>query len=172
MRVYDMALVEEEWSVAFEPMGPTSFEAIPFKEWQFSHWEIAMSEPLSGDTTEMLMALSLSGVPEEVVTAHFSQVEFHLYVPNAFTPDNDGVNDAFLPLGSGFNAEKYTFTVFNRWGEVVFATSDSEEPWIGQNNQRAGTHFVPDGVYGYSVTAQGYHDIEPTVIRGTVTVVR
>ena len=172
VRVYDMALVEEEWSVAFEPMGPTSFEAIPFKEWQFSHWEIAMSEPLSGDTTEMLMALSLSGVPEEVVTAHFSQVEFHLYVPNAFTPDNDGVNDAFLPLGSGFNAEKYTFTVFNRWGEVVFATSDSEEPWIGQNNQRAGTHFVPDGVYGYSVTAQGYHDIEPTVIRGTVTVVR
>ena len=51
-------------------------------------------------------------------------MEFHLYVPNAFTPDNDGVNDAFHPLGAGFEGDLYTFSVFNRWGEVVFATDD------------------------------------------------
>jgi hypothetical protein len=54
----------------------------------------------------------------------------------------------------------------------VFVTDNAEEPWIGQNNQRFGTHFVPDGVYGYRVEAKGHHEIAPTVLRGTVTVVR
>ena len=107
-----------------------------------------------------------------MVKAHFEPVEFRLFVPNAFTPDNDGVNDAFHPLGSGYNAETYSFMVFNRWGELVFVTDNAEEPWIGQNNQRFGTHFVPDGVYGYRVEAKGHHEIAPTVLRGTVTVVR
>jgi len=171
VRVVDMAMVESTWNMSFEPQGPVVFEAISEEEWQFSHWEVAVSTPMPEDKANP-MALSLADVPYEIVTAHFEPVEFHLYVPNAFTPDNDGVNDAFHPMGSGFEGDLYTFSVFNRWGEVVFATDDPELPWIGQNNQRLGTHFVPDGVYGYRVEAQGYHELVPTVLRGTVTVVR
>ena len=171
VRVVDMAMVESTWNMSFEPQGPVVFEAISEEEWQFSHWDVAVSTPMPEDKANP-MALSLADVPYEIVTAHFEPVEFHLYVPNAFTPDNDGVNDAFHPMGSGFEGDLYTFSVFNRWGEVVFATDDPELPWIGQNNQRLGTHFVPDGVYGYRVEAQGYHELVPTVLRGTVTVVR
>ncbi len=171
VRVLNMAMVEDVWTTSFEPEGPTVFEAISEEEWQFSHWEVAVTEPLP-EARANPMALLLADVPVEIVTAHFEPVEFHLYVPNAFTPDNDGVNDSFQPLGSGFEGDLYHFSVFNRWGEVVFQTDDPDVPWIGQNNQKLGTHFVPDGVYGWRVEAQGYHELIPTVLRGTVTVVR
>jgi len=171
VRVVDMAMVEDTWNMSFEPEGPVTFEAISEEEWQFSHWEVMSSTPEPEEKANP-MALSLTDVPFEVVTAHFEPVEFHLYVPNAFTPDNDGVNDSFLPLGAGFAGSSYSFSVFNRWGQVVFVSNNPEQPWIGQNNQKLGTHFVPDGVYGFRVEAQGYHEIVPTVLRGTVTVVR
>jgi len=171
VRVLNMAMVEDVWTTSFEPDGPTVFEAISEEEWQFSHWEVAVTEPLP-EARANPMTLLLANVPVEIVTAHFTPVEFHLYVPNAFTPDNDGVNDSFQPMGSGFEGDLYHFSVFNRWGEVVFQTDDPDLPWIGQNNQRFGTHFVPDGVYGWRVEAQGFHELIPTVLRGTVTVVR
>ena len=171
VRVLNMAMVEDVWTTSFEPDGPTVFEAISEEEWQFSHWEVAVTEPLP-EARANPMTLLLANVPVEIVTAHFTPVEFHLYVPNAFTPDNDGVNDSFQPMGSGFEGDLYHFSVFNRWGEVVFQTDDPDLPWIGQNNQRFGTHFVPDGVYGWRVEAQGFHELIPTVRRGTVTVVR
>ena len=118
------------------------------------------------------MALDLTDVPAEIVTAHFEPVEFHMYVPNAFTPDNDGVNDAFHPLGSGYEGEMFWYGIFNRWGELVFESTDSDVSWYGQDQRGDGTHFVPDGVYGYSVNVKGFHDLVPTFLRGTVTVVR
>ena len=118
------------------------------------------------------MALNLEGVSYENVAAYFKEVEFRLFIPNAFTPDNDGVNDSFLPLGQGFTSEQYRFTVLNRWGEVVFETTNPETPWIGENNLNGGEHFVPDGVYMYSVTALGSHDLSSSTYRGYITIVR
>ena len=171
VRVRDMAMVDDVWTSQFEPVGPVVMEAISEEEWQFSHWETSVTTP-SPDDRSALVALDLTDVPVEVVTAQYVPVEFHLYVPNAFTPDNDGVNDAFLPLGAGFEGGSYQFSVFNRWGEVVFQSDNPEKAWAGENNQKNGLHFVPDGVYGYSVQAQGFHDLTPTVLRGTVTIVR
>jgi len=118
------------------------------------------------------MALNLDGVPYENVVAYFKEVEFRLFIPSAFTPDNDGVNDSFLPLGQGFTSEHYRFTVLNRWGEVVFETNNPDTPWVGQNNSMGGEHFVPDGVYMYSVTALGAHDLSSSTYRGYITLVR
>ena len=62
--------------------------------------------------------------------------------------------------------------VFNRWGNLVFKSDNPDEAWIGQINQRQGTHYVPAGVYSYRVEAQGFHDLSPTVRLGSVTVIR
>ena len=171
VRVENMAMVDATWFTSFEPMGPVVFEAFSEEEWQFSHWEVAVSEP-SPEAKANPMALDLTDVPVEIVTAHFEPVEFHMYVPNAFTPDNDGVNDAFHPLGSGYEGEMFWYGIFNRWGELVFETTDPDVSWYGQDQRGDGTHFVPDGVYGYSVNVKGFHDLVPTFLRGTVTVVR
>lgn len=50
-------------------------------------------------------------------------------VPNAFTPNNDGVNDVFFPVSE--TIKTYTFSVFNRWGEKVFYSEDTSIPWDG-----------------------------------------
>ncbi|MCY7410577.1 MAG: gliding motility-associated C-terminal domain-containing protein [Chitinophagales bacterium] len=54
-------------------------------------------------------------------------------VPNAFTPNGDGTNDLFLPIVQGiFEAE--VFMVFNRWGQVVYTTSDITQGWNGKHD--------------------------------------
>ena len=171
VRVWDMALVDDVWNTAFQPVDVTTFDALPQQEWQFSHWEVTYAEPQPSKRSNP-MTLALDDVPVEVVIAHFEPVQFNLFIPNAFTPDNDGLNDAFLPLGSGYLAESYLFMVFNRWGNLVFKSDNPDEAWIGQDNQRQGTHFVPAGVYSYRVEAQGFHDLSPTVRLGAVTVIR
>jgi gliding motility-associated-like protein len=60
-----------------------------------------------------------------------------MVVPNAFTPNGDGLNDLFKPLLSG-NVTKFLFTVYNRWGEKVFETKSLRQGWDGKlNNVRA-----------------------------------
>lgn len=53
------------------------------------------------------------------------------YIPTAFTPNNDNKNDIFKPLLFGL-VKKYSFTVYNRWGQVVFNTNDLQKGWDGK----------------------------------------
>ncbi len=66
-------------------------------------------------------------------------------LPNAFTPNGDGDNERFIPYPFCF-IERVEFKVFNRWGEVVFTTTDPNLNWDGTN--RNGQE-LPDGVYYY-----------------------
>jgi gliding motility-associated-like protein len=52
------------------------------------------------------------------------------FIPTAFTPNNDGKNDVFKPLIFG-NVKSYQFTIYNRWGEVVFKSKDIKKGWDG-----------------------------------------
>ncbi len=53
-----------------------------------------------------------------------------VYVPNAFTPG--GINPIFIPILADFDHEQYDFTIFDRWGQVVFKTNDYTEGWDGK----------------------------------------
>ena len=66
------------------------------------------------------------------------------YAPTSFTPNNDGVNDVWLPVILGANS--YRLRIFNRWGELIWETLDNETPWLGQKGSD-GAHFCPDGLY-------------------------
>ena len=169
--VVNTAYVEDYWTEEFIANDPLVFKASANEEWEFDRWLVQTTNPYPNESATS-MTLNLQDVSYEKVIALFKEVEFRIFIPNAFTPDNNGVNDSFLPLGQGYDAVEYEFLVFNRWGEVVFKTNDPNEPWIGQNNQVGGYHYVNDGVYMYSVTALGYHDISSQVFRGSVTIVR
>ncbi len=56
-----------------------------------------------------------------------------LYVPTAFTPNNDGKNDLFKPLLFG-KILQYRFTIYNRWGEIIFETYEPSKGWNGTYN--------------------------------------
>jgi gliding motility-associated-like protein len=53
------------------------------------------------------------------------------YIPNAFTPDNNGRNDSFKPFIGGV-VKQYQFTVYNRWGQIVFTSKDLIKGWDGK----------------------------------------
>ena len=89
--------------------------------------------------------------------------DYAVYVPNAFTPDGDGINDHFLPVLSG-DVQLVEFLIFNRWGELIHNTLNA---WDGTyQNAR-----VQDGVYSYRVKTKS---LEPGVqlVVGHVSVVR
>lgn len=68
-------------------------------------------------------------------------------LPNVFSPGTDGKNDIFHPLYPYRNVESVNFTVFNRWGQVVFHTTDPELGWNGTHKDNG--ELVPDGTYYY-----------------------
>ena len=60
--------------------------------------------------------------------------ESNIYVPNAFTPNGDGINDIFKPEMYGISNDGYEFLIFNRWGELIFNTEMKELGWDGRVN--------------------------------------
>ena len=70
------------------------------------------------------------------------------YAPTGFTPNDDGINDYWIPVMTGMTSFK--LEVFNRWGDLIYTTTDVNRPWAGQVKE--GTYYVPNGVYNYRVT--------------------
>jgi trimeric autotransporter adhesin len=71
--------------------------------------------------------------------------EFDLFIPTAFTPNNDGMNEFFEIKGGGFR--EYKVVIFNRWGEQVFYSEDLSLAWDGTFKGSD----APTGVYYYSI---------------------
>lgn len=95
-----------------------------------------------------------------------------LYVPNSFTPDGDGINDAWLIYGD--NIKMFHLQLYNRMGEMFFENFDMSQPWLGQ--RRDGDHYVESEVYPYIIR---YQTVEPNgalseekILRGFVTLIR
>ena len=53
-----------------------------------------------------------------------------LFVPNAFTPNGDGLNDVFKPVG--IRVSDYRFQVYDKWGKLSFDTNNFDEGWQGE----------------------------------------
>jgi gliding motility-associated-like protein len=71
------------------------------------------------------------------------------YMPNAFTPNDDSINDVFMGKGYLEGYKAFSMSIFNRWGEEVFHTDSPLEAWNGRKfNTQAP---VPDGTYFYLV---------------------
>ncbi len=77
--------------------------------------------------------------------------DFYSYTPNIFTPNNDGTNDTFAPSLLNINTDTYILTIFDRWGNEIFETSDYNQEWDGK--QKNGLS-LPSDVYSYKVTYQ------------------
>ncbi len=64
---------------------------------------------------------------------------FTFYAPNTFTPNEDNKNDIFLPLGVGWDSEKYQLDIFDRWGNYCFTTKEVGQGWDGKANKGSET---------------------------------
>ncbi len=103
-------------------------------------------------------------------TAHVSVTVFKTYpdifVPTAFTPNGDGKNDVIRPIPVGILKINY-FSVYNRWGELVFTTTEYMKGWDG----RIGGTAQDSGVFVWIASGIDYKG-RPVFRKGTVALIR
>lgn len=117
-------------------------------------------------TTYNLIAIDENGcVATDNVTVNVF-VDTLLWVPNAFSPNGDGENDVFRIYGKSIKSIE--FQVFNRWGELIFYTTDPNEGWDGTYK---GEKMNP-GVYVFVVKATFINDLESRREKGSFILVR
>jgi gliding motility-associated-like protein len=91
----------------------------------------------------------------------------YAYIPNSITPDNDGINDAWV--GEFNRVLSYDMRIFNRDGEVIFHSQDPNEVWNGSAHD--GQYYVPNGIYLYQCEIK-FLNLEVQKLQGTVAVLR
>jgi gliding motility-associated-like protein len=74
--------------------------------------------------------------------------EISFFMPNSFTPNEDEFNNVFKPtITSGFDPTEFSFTIYNRWGELIFESKNSEIGWDGSFKGK----LVQDGIYSWKI---------------------
>ena len=119
-----------------------------------------------------LEAISSQGCEAELCQSLFVNGELLAYVPSAFTPDFDGVNDVFKPVIRGVDPNKYMFRIYDRWNNIIFETTDIDGFWIGDNDLSNKEHYVDHDVYIYQIIVRKLSNDEEVEIVGHVTILR
>jgi len=123
------------------------------------------------DTGNYQIQLSITnqyGCIDQATQSIYIEPEFILYAPNSFTPNNDNMNETFMPSGIGIDNDFEIF-IFNRWGDMVFESSDINIPWTGLVNN--GTKMAQEDVYVWMVYATDHSKKKHKFI-GHVTLIR
>ncbi|MBA3663929.1 MAG: gliding motility-associated C-terminal domain-containing protein [Bacteroidetes bacterium] len=144
-----------------------SFKAIPTStNYVFHHWElknhtVKNNVPLSVDS----IAIDFN-LPDNII-AVFTDITSDVDIPTGFTPNGDGNNDEFKPLGSALYTKEFEFRIWNRWGQEVFRSTEPAHGWNGTyEGQPAQT-----GVYAYVISYKNVYG-ESKIKKGNVTLVR
>jgi gliding motility-associated-like protein len=102
-----------------------------------------------GNYNVHLIATSVYGCKDTTMVTVEIKPDFALYIPNAFTPDGNGLNDMFQPLGVGIDEENYRLDIFDRWGENIFTSNSFRKGWDG--TVKGGSKIAEQGVYTYKM---------------------
>ena len=106
----------------------------PFKTYLWSTGASTESIQVQAPGTYWLKTTDEYGCSgQNTITVLPKQCRVGVYVPTAFTPNNDGKNDYFKPAIFG-NLRHYQLTIYNRWGQVIFQTDQPEKGWDGKVN--------------------------------------
>lgn len=99
-------------------------------------------------------------------TVHISGDCSKVFFPSVFTPNADGSNDLFGPLGNVFNLEKYSLRIYNRYGQLVFSSTNPLQKWNG--TFKGGIPLNGSYVWMASYTLNGQQQVS----KGTILLVR
>jgi gliding motility-associated-like protein len=126
--------------------------ALPAASYTFDHWE-SSNHVLNPSTLDSAVSYTVN--QPDTIIAYFTfvpppppvvEVDPTLYIPNSFSPNDDNKNDVF-ELHFNERIKKIEFTVFDRWGEILFNTTDLNFAWDGTYNGQP----LPMGVYSYKL---------------------
>lgn len=121
----------------------------------------------TGTYTIMLITSNQFSCLDTAYQTIIIEPDFLFYIPNAFSPNDDGINDTFS--GRGLVITKYEMTIFDRWGNLIFFSDDMNKPWDGRANH--GTEISQGEVYIYSFKVTDFNK-KKHEYKGIVTLVR
>lgn len=117
--------------------------------------------------TVHLTVTNTDGCSDDTIQVIPVEDNFAFYVPNSFTPNNDGKNEIFLPMVN--DVANYELVIYNRWGELIFYTNDTKVGWDGFVDGKP----APEGVYLWNIHYAKIGTPEEMMVRnGTVTLIR
>lgn len=116
-----------------------------------------------------LIAINTYGCADTVIKPIKIENDIDLFIPTAFSPNGDGINDYFFPLGINFDWGTYKIIVFNRWGSIVHEACEQFPGWNG-NYQNQSNQCATE-VYTYLITIKDLKGL-PHRFVGKVTIVR
>jgi len=149
------------------PSKPIKFEIHDFSgtiQWQDGKTDSDYTINTAGTYTLALKNLCGTKVYTSVITD--SNCECNLFVPNAFTPNNDHINDILYAVSS-CEPITYTLQIYNRWGERLFQSNDINVGWDGTYKKIS----CAEGVYVYKILYKFQHSIDQ-IRSGTIVVGR
>lgn len=101
------------------------------------------------------------------VTLAVEDCECEVYIPTAFTPTNNNLNEMYAPVAF-CELTQYRLDIFNKWGELIFTSDNINTPWQGTYKGQA----CPAGVYIYVITYRDKRTLKQFTEKGTVTLIR
>ena len=135
--------------------------------WQI-RWHDGTTSPTYTVTQPGMYSLSATnncGTTQDDITV--SKGICKVYVPSAFTPNNDGLNDLFRVTGTEVISE-FQLIIFNRWGEKIFETTDKTKGWDGKLK---GT-VLSTGTFVYLLKYKDNTSGRSETLKGTVILIR
>lgn len=106
----------------------------------------------TGTFNVRLIAESFGGCTDTVTHLLEVNPEFTLFIPTAFTPNGDGINEVFFVYGAEIS--EFNMKMYDRWGNLIFESADLYEGWDGR--AKGGTEIAQQDVYVYKVFVKDF----------------
>ena len=114
-----------------------------------------------------LIAKNNYGCNDTISKEIIIEPEYHIYIPNAFTPNSDGYNEIFTAVGE--EIIEFNMQIFDRWGELIYETASLLEGWDGTAKGRAS--ISQEGVYVYNIQLKDWQGVNHRY-QGHVTLIK
>lgn len=159
------------FEVQFNPINGSSYDY----EWNFG--DPNSNDNQSGDPnpshtyaqqgsyTVMLVAINDMGCSDTVFKTISVELETDLFLPNAFTPNNDGLNDVFRLRGT--QIESSSMIIVSQWGNIIYRNDDAKKGWDGMVSGK----YVENATYTYLVKVKRSDEPEK-ILKGNISLIR
>jgi gliding motility-associated-like protein len=128
----------------------------------------SINDGVENYTIQLIAKSDFGCVDTAIVTIRVIE-ELIYFIPNAFTPDGDKLNQTFQPVFTkGYDPFSYNMVIMNRWGEIIFESNDAKVGWDGTY----GGTIVQDGVYTWRISFKLKSTDEHQIVTGHLNLIK
>jgi gliding motility-associated-like protein len=175
--------------ITWEPESPTITDEITFAsntKYQASSytWMFAGISPSLEDTTNLsspkifydnigkypiiLISKTDKECSDTVLKYIDIRDDYNIFIPNTFTPNDDGLNDVFQVKATGVSLSGFTMDIFDRWGNLVYTSKDITVGWDGKESGKK----CNDGIYIYKIKIIGANGEGRKELKGRLALIK